>query len=162
MTTPEFTGGALDNSIKPLRSLFAWGMLAYAAVELFFTFLDWITPSTGSSFTARSYSADFADLFTIVLPIVAVLIATHISPVLAASRLIATVALLEYAVVLVFGALTFLIGLGYTFTGVNTARETVGAFSHIVFGLLGLALAALAGYGVLRVFTALGGRLPTR
>ncbi len=160
MTTPESTGGPAGG-IKPLRPLFAWALLGYAALSLFFTFLAWVIPvGSGDSFTQRSYFADFADLITVGMPLLAVLIATHVAPMLAGSKLMTLVALVEYAVMLFFGVLVFLVGLGYGFQNVDTASETVTALSHIVFRLAGLGFAALAAYAVLRVFTGLGGRLP--
>lgn len=154
MNTPT-TG----NAVKELRPLFAWALVGYIALHLLFAFLIWIAP-TGGTFASRSRFADFVTLFTIALPLLAVLIATQIDPVLAAAKFIAGIALIEYAVAAVFGVLTFLIGLGYVFTSVNSAGSALGAFRYLVMGALELGILTLAGYAVLRVFQSLGGRVP--
>lgn len=155
LSTPT-TGTA----VKALRPLFAWGLVGYVAVYLFFAFLGWIIPSGHDTFSSRAYFAGFVDLYTIVLPLLAVLIAAQIEPVLPAAKLIAGIALLEYAVALFFGVITFLIGLAYAFSGVDSFAESIGALRHFVMSILELGFLALAGYAVLRVFQSLGGRLP--
>jgi hypothetical protein len=154
MTTPT-TGSA----VKALRPLFTWALLAYFAAYLVFEFLRWIVPSPSDTFTSAAYSAGFADLFPIALPLLAILIATQMEPVLPGAKLIAGIALIEYAVALFFGVITFLIGLGYAF-GIDNFSDVIEAMSYLITGLLRLGLLALAGYAVLRVFTALGGKLP--
>jgi hypothetical protein len=154
MNTPS-----TDTAVKALRPLFAWALVGYVALQLFFAFLFWITP-TGGTFGSRARSADLVSLYTIVLPLLAVLIATQIQPVLSASKFIAGIALIEYAIALVLGVITFLIGLAYAFTSINSTGAAVGAFRYMVFGTFELAFLALAGYAVLRVFRSLGGRVP--
>ena len=78
MTTPVTTSA--DQSIKPLRLLFTLGLLGYVALHLGFQFLHWIMPADHSTLISRSQSAGFLDLFLMTLPLVAVLIATHIGP----------------------------------------------------------------------------------
>ncbi|MEV4410654.1 hypothetical protein [Catellatospora sp. NPDC049609] len=160
MTTPVTTGAA--QSVKPLRLLFALALLGYTALHLGFKLLIWIIPAMGTTLVSRSQSAGFLDLFVMSFPLVAVLIATHVAPPLPAAKLLTVVALVEYAVSVFFGAITFLIGLG-GLGYVDTFPETVDAFGHIVLTVARLGLVALAGYAVLRVFLALGGRisLPT-
>lgn len=158
MNTPTPASDSVSTSIKPLRPLFVWALLGFAALSLVFTFLDWLIPSN-DTLASRSYVADFVDLYTVAFPLVAVLIATQIAPVLAGSKLFALIALAEYAAVLFFGAITFLIGLGYAFTTVDNLNESIGALGHIVFAVFELGIAAMSGYAVLRVFTALGGKL---
>jgi hypothetical protein len=160
MNAPTPAGDSVSDSIKPLRPLFVWALLGFAALSLVFTFLDWLIPSN-DTLASRSYFADFVDLYTVAFPLVAILIATQIAPALAASKVFALIALAEYAAVLFFGAITFLIGLGYAFTTVDNLNESVGALGHIVFGVFELGIAALSAYAVLRVFTALGGKLPS-
>lgn len=148
-----------ENAVKGLRSLFAWALVGYVALHLLFAFLFWITP-TGGTFASRSRGADFVSLYTIALPLLAVLIATYVYPVLSAAKFIAGIALLEYAVAAAFGVLTFLIGLAYAFTSINSAGGALGAFRYMVMGAAELAILALAGYAVLRVYQSLGGRIP--
>lgn len=148
-----------DAAVKALRPLFSWALVGYVALHLLFAFLFWIAP-TGGSFGARARSADFVSIYTIALPLLAVLIAIHVYPILPASKFIAGIALIEYAVALLFGVITFLIGLGYAFSSADTAGGVLGAFRYMVMGAFGLAFLALAGYAVLRAFQSLGGRLP--
>jgi hypothetical protein len=80
--------------------------------------------------------------------------------VLSASKFIAGIALIEYAVSAVFGVLTFLIGLAYAFSSINSAGAALGAFRFMVIGAAELAILALAGYATMRVFQSFGGRVP--
>jgi hypothetical protein len=146
MNTPT-----LGNAVKALRPLFAWALVGYVALYLVFAFLSWLVGS--GTFTVRSYNADFVNLYTIVLPLLAVLVATQIEPVLDISKFIAGIALIEYAVALFFGVITFLIGLVHGFDGFD-------AFRHTVMNLVALGFLALAGYAVARVYLAVGGQLP--
>ncbi|MEU8080524.1 hypothetical protein AB0B31_34330 [Catellatospora citrea] len=156
MTTPATTSA--DQSIKPLRLLFTLALLGYVALHLGFQFLRWILPAENTTLISRSQSAGFLDLFLLALPLVAVLIASHVAPQLAGSKIFALVALIEYAVAIVFGGITFLIGLG-GLGWVDTFPETIDALGHVVLTVARLGLVALAGYAVLRVFLALGGRV---
>lgn len=96
---------------KPLRELAALALLGANAVFLFVGLLRFIAPNGYGSFTDRAGSAflAFIGLEAVGLPLLAVLLATHISPVLAKAKLITQVALIEYAVSAVFGTLTMLI-----------------------------------------------------
>lgn len=157
MTTPS----SPESAVKALRPLFAWALLGYVALHLAFEFFAWLVPSRHESFASRSYYADFVGLYTIALPLLAVLIATQITPVLGAGKIMAVVALAEYAFALFFGVITFLIGLGYAFTFAETSAATAfGGLRHLVMSTAELAILALAAYAVLRVFTSLGGKLP--
>ncbi|GAB4058800.1 hypothetical protein [Catellatospora paridis] len=156
MTTPVTTSA--DQSLKPLRLLFTLALLGYVALYLGFQFLRWILPAENTTLISRSQSAGFLDLLLMAFPLVAVLIATHVAPQLAGSKIFALVALIEYAAAIVFGGVTFLIGLG-GLGWVDTFPETIDALGHVVLTIARLGLVALAGYGVLRVFLALGGRV---
>ncbi|MFF0150528.1 hypothetical protein [Micromonospora sp. NPDC005203] len=94
---------------KPLRELAALALLGANAVFLFVGLLRWIAPD--GSFTDRSGSASetFVGLAAVALPLLAVLLATHISPVVPKAKLITQVALGEYGVSAIFGTLTLLI-----------------------------------------------------
>lgn len=160
MTTPSETSGSpAGNAIKSLRPLFVWAMLGYVALTLFFQFFDWLLPD-GGTFASRSYYADFADLFTIVLPLLAVLLAAVVQPSLSIAKLASLVALGLLAFTLFFDGITFLIGLGYAFNRADVnASELFSAFGHVVFGLIDLVWVALAAFGVFKIFTAIGGKL---
>jgi hypothetical protein len=141
--------------IGPLRPLFAWALLGYAALEIFFTFVNWFKP-TGGSFTARAQGADFTTLVSIGFPLLAVLIATQLKPVLGLARLVTLVALGELAAVLVLGTLAFLIGM-------PNAVFRDNAFSmgtYVIFSLAGLAFAALAAFAGLRALGVTTPKLP--
>ncbi|MGI5525579.1 hypothetical protein ACQEUX_32200 [Micromonospora sp. CA-259024] len=96
---------------KPLRELAALALLGANAVFLFVGLLRLIAPNDYSSFTDRAGSAFYAfiGIEAVGLPLLAVLLATHISPVLPKAKLITQVALGEYAVSALFGTLTMLI-----------------------------------------------------
>ncbi|MET8088990.1 hypothetical protein [Micromonospora sp. NPDC005220] len=96
---------------KPLRELAALALLGANAVFLFVGLLRLIAPNDDSSFTDRAGSAfdAFIGVEAVGLPLLAVLLATHISPVLAKAKLITQAALIEYAVSALFGTLTMLI-----------------------------------------------------
>jgi hypothetical protein len=80
--------------------------------------------------------------------------------VLQIAKFIAGIALIEYAFALLFGALTFLIGLANVFGRFPNGSAALNAFRYLVMGVAELGLTALAAYAVLRVFLSLGGRLP--
>jgi hypothetical protein len=150
-------------------------MVLFVAVSEFFAFLSWVVPNdsgASTSFSARSIlaSAGFLSIVLMALPIVAVLVVAKVAPALAASRMIATVALIEYGVSVAFGLITLLIGLGSVFdTGSPTSP--IGGFTlgtaaglsgtqYLIQGLAALALIAAAGYMTFGIFTQLGGRMP--
>lgn len=151
------------------RALAIWVMLAYAALLLFFGFLAWIFPSSAISFPARSNGAfgEFVSTLTIALPVLAVLLAVHIEPALPESRLVAFIALIEYAFALLFGVITFLVGLGYAFGNLDdpdgalySFGEALAGIGYLAIGLVKIALMAVAALIVYRAYTGLGGRLP--
>ncbi|WP_258401066.1 hypothetical protein, partial [Micromonospora saelicesensis] len=96
---------------KPLRELAALALLGANAVFLFVGLLRLIAPNDYSSFTDRAGSAFYAfvGVEAVGLPLLAVLLATHISPVVAKAKLITQAAVIEYAVSALFGTLTMLI-----------------------------------------------------
>jgi len=142
--------------LSPLRPLFAWALLGYAAIEIFFTLAGWLNPASEIGFSTRARSADFTTLISIGFPLLAVLIATQIQPVLGLARLVTVVALGELAAVLVLGSLAFLIGL-------PNAVLRISAFSmgsYTIFSVAGLAFAALAGFACLRALGVATPKLP--
>jgi hypothetical protein len=157
MTTPNPARAAFSSP----RTLAAWALVAYAALHLLFSFFDWLLPGDGR-FIDRSAGAGFTNLFVMAMPVVAVLIAVYLAPPLNAAKLLTTVALLEYAVSLVFGVLAWLIGFASVFDGGlnNSLNNAFDALRYLVMGFADLALIAVAAYVVYRAFTQLGGRLP--
>jgi hypothetical protein len=141
------------------RSLAAWALVGYTALHLMFSFFDWVLPD-GGTFAGRSAAADFRSLFVMAMPLVAVLLAVHVSPPLDQAKLISAVALVEYAVSLLFGLFTLLIGLGAVFDGsMRYANFVFDAMSYLVLGIAGLALIAVAAWVALRAFTQSGGTI---
>ena len=138
------------------RQLAAFALVGYAGLYLFLTFLNWVVPEAFGTFASRSAAAsrDFTSLVVIALPVLAVLLAAAIDPPVPAARLIATIAVIEYVVLLFFGALTFLIGLG----GLGGA-DGVDVISYLLLGLGQLGLAAVAGLVAYQAWTRLGGSL---
>jgi hypothetical protein len=160
MTSPTIGGSP--------RVLAVWAMLGYAGLALVFAFLDWIFPSSPVTFASRSYADfdSFVNVFTMALPVLAVLLAVHVEPGLAGARLMATVALVEYALVLLFGVVTLLVGLGVAFSDYpNNALYSFGraldGLGYFILGVGELILVAVATLVVYRAYTALGGRLTT-
>jgi hypothetical protein len=147
-------------AVKAVRPLFAWALVAYIALDLMFAFLGWFVALLAGNGRQQAHYSDFVNLLTIGLPLLAVLVAAQIDPVLQIARFIAGIALIEYAFALLFGALTFLIGLTNVFGRFPNASAALGAFRYLVMGVAELGFMVLAAYAVLRVFLALGGRRP--
>ncbi|MBX6749166.1 MAG: hypothetical protein IRY85_05745 [Micromonosporaceae bacterium] len=151
MTTPNPRG-----LLAAPRQLAAWALIGYAGLHLFIAFLNWVAPRQFQTFAERSASAcgTLTSLVELALPVVAVLIATWGDAPVAQARLIATIALVEYVVVLFLGALTFLIGLA-GFVNVN-GLDVLG---YLLLGLGRLGLALIAGLVAYQTWTRLGGSL---
>jgi hypothetical protein len=98
---------------NPLREPVALVLLGANALLLFVGLIRLLTPGIIDTFTGRAWSAfgSFVGVESIVLPVLAVLLATHLSPVLPKAKLITQVALGEYAAAAGLGVLTFLIAL---------------------------------------------------
>jgi len=158
MTTPTpSTGTSAARMLSSPRNLAAWALVGYVALFLFFEFFQWILP--GGSFSTRSANADFRSILIMGLPVLAVVLAVHVAPVVAGARLIAAIALLEYAVAVFFGLITLLIGLGAVFDRVDSASDSIGALGYLVLGLAELGLIAIAALVVWRAYSGLGGTL---
>ncbi|MFG1673216.1 hypothetical protein [Micromonospora sp. NPDC049282] len=158
MTSPAepASGDAAQASqlTKPLRELAALVLLGANAVLLFVALLRLLVPADDySTFSGRAGSAFFAfvGLEATVLPLLAVLLATHVRPVLPRAKLITQVALVEYAVSAVFGALTFLSWL----VGRLADGEVLDAFLGLLTRVAWLAIFAVAGYVVFKIWRTL-------
>lgn len=97
---------------KPLRELIALVLLGANALFLFTGLLDlffgW--PGTGFDDRAEAVYPSFAGASAISFPMLAVLLATHVRPVVGRARLLVQGALVEYAVSLLFGGIALLAG----------------------------------------------------
>lgn len=133
-----------------LRSLISWALLAYVAVIQFFAFLNWLIPAyDGDRFVGRSFgSADrFLSLFYVALIVVALLLAAGAAG--ATGKLMATIALIELAFMLVFGLLSWLIGLGDAFDGSDRTRGALIGLEYLVANPLAAVIIALAALWVM-------------
>jgi hypothetical protein len=148
MTTPSTARGWTEAP----RLVAAWALVGYAGAHLAFAFFDWLLPSN-DTMAERSAGANFTNLVELAMPVVAVLLATQVQPTLPRAKAIAAVALVEYAVVLVFGLIAWLVGVGAVADGpFGNANRT--------FDVLGYFVAAVAALATYRAFTRLGGALP--
>jgi hypothetical protein len=154
MTAPQHPVGPGRRGLPGPRTLAAWALVSYVAVYLFVTFLVWLVP-TGGSLADRSAGVDFTSLLVMAMPVVAAVLAGYLAPPVPGARLLTIVALLEYAVALFFGIITFLLGLTSTFREVLSAGGTIGTFRYVVLGLAELGLVAVAAYVTFVAFTRL-------
>jgi hypothetical protein len=165
MTTPTPAGGFVGTAAASVRTLAVWALLGYAAVVLLFAFFDWLLPSDPRGFSARSADAGFVSVVTMAAPVLAVLLAAYIARPLSVTRLAAFIALIEYAVVLLFGGLALLIGLPAAFDlpgGGYAVGGALDALGYLVIGLVELAVVAIAALAVWRVYVDFGGQVPLR
>ncbi|MEH0973904.1 hypothetical protein V6U77_22515 [Micromonospora sp. CPCC 205546] len=138
---------------KPLRELAAFVLLGANAVFLFVGLIRLATPTEYSTFGGRAGSAFFAfiGVEAVFLPLLAVLLATHVKPPVPKAKLITQVALGEYAVSALFGGLTFLV-----WTVDRLAEgEILDAFLGLLSRVAWLALFAVAAYVVFKVWRTL-------
>ncbi len=127
-------GHAVPMTTAAPRQLAAWGLVVYTGLYLVFVFFNWVLPD-GRYFGARSASANFTALVELALPLAATLLATGagLATAVPAARLITAIALVEYAVAIVAGALAWLIGLGSV--GGDNANATFDALAYAILGL---------------------------
>ncbi|GIF53021.1 hypothetical protein DFJ67_1041 [Asanoa ferruginea] len=96
---------------KPWRELIALVLVGANAVLLFVGLIDLLVPySANVGFSSRAGGSffDFVGIEAIVLPLLAVLLATHLKPAVPRAKLVTQVALAEYAVSAVFGVIALL------------------------------------------------------
>ncbi|MFG1828484.1 hypothetical protein [Micromonospora chersina] len=139
---------------KPLRELAALVLLGANAVLLFVGLLRLLVPVDDySTFSGRAGSTffTFVGLESTALPVLAVLLATHVRPVLPKAKLITQVALIEYAVSAAFGALTFLIWM----VGRLADGEVLDAFLGLLTRVAWLAVFAIAAFVVFKLWRTL-------
>lgn len=161
-TEPGRSGVSLARGVtEGMRYLAACALLAGNGVLLFlgvsnllFVVSGWVT-----QFGARSELVfdTFAGPVAIALPLLAMLLATHVHSVLPQARTILQVALIEYAVSGFFGVITYL---GAFAEGVFSVRSTVNGLISRAVWLAFLAIAAVAVYRVYRALFPPMPRLP--
>ncbi len=112
MRTHAVTASEMRAATRPLRPAAIMALLAGNAIlllvgvgQLLFARVDW-----AAGFGLRSTQAFplLAGPTAIALPLAAILLATHVEPVLASARLITAVAVAQFGVSLVFGGITYL------------------------------------------------------
>ncbi|WP_405094451.1 hypothetical protein [Micromonospora sp. NBC_01412] len=137
----------------PLRELIAFVLLGANAVLLFVGLIQLLAPTDYSTFYSRAGSSffSFAGLEATVLPVLAVLLATHVAPVVPRARLITQVALGQYAFGALLGVLTLLI---WTVDRLAKA-EVLDAFLGLLTRIVWLAIFATAAFVVVRIWRAL-------
>ncbi|RKR90321.1 hypothetical protein BDK92_4691 [Micromonospora pisi] len=132
---------------QPLREPAALVLVGANALLLLVAVINLLVPrGEGDEFTRRAGDSfgDFVGLTTILLPLLAVLLATHIQPVVGQAKLITQVALVEYAVSAFFWVVTMLAWL----VGALAEGEFRLAFTGLLAQLALLAVFAVAAYVV--------------
>ncbi len=139
--------------IKPLRELAALVLVGANAVLLFGALLELAIPTGYGSFTLRAGVAyyHFFGIQAIVLPLLAVLLATYAQPPVGRARVITLAALAEYGVCALFGGITVLVWL--------IGGLVDGAFRDMLLGLLAraasIAIFGIAAFAVYRIWRTL-------
>ena len=150
---PDGTAAAARRVTAGMRELVATALLAGNAVFLFLGISDLLFVVSGwvGGFGARSQASFgiFVGPAAILLPLGAMLLATHLSPRLPHTRALLLAALAEYAVSAVFGLITYLGSFAY---GLFAVRET---FDGLLRRAVWLAFLTIAAAALWRVFRAL-------
>ncbi|MER7330144.1 MULTISPECIES: hypothetical protein [unclassified Micromonospora] len=138
---------------KPLRELAAFVLLGANAVFLFVGLIRLLTPTEYVPFAGRAGSAfsAFVGMEAAALPVLAVLLATHVRPTTPKAKLITQVALGEYAFSALLGALTFLV---WT-VDLLAAGEVLEAFTGLLVRVAWLALLGLGAFVVFKIWRTL-------
>jgi hypothetical protein len=153
-STPPTGDTEASQFTKPLRELAAFVLLAGNAVLLFLsiTSLIFVVDGWASEFGRRAADTyyGFVGQTSILVPLIAMLIATHIRPPVRHARTITLAALAEFLVSAFFGVVTF-IG-AFAEDVANGRGSTVRfIFENLITRTVWLAFFALAGYVVWRV-----------
>ncbi|WP_018348030.1 hypothetical protein [Longispora albida] len=150
---------------KPYRQIAALVLLAVAGLHLLLGVFGLLVVTEGwaDTFTSRAFSGfgDFVSLLVIALPFVAVLIATHVKPVTENAKVVTLVALIEYAVALLFGLITLVLGTihaldvsgSYSEVTGTTVGDTLSVIYQVFGRLASLALLGFAAFLVFRVYS---------
>ncbi|MFC7544791.1 hypothetical protein [Plantactinospora sp. GCM10030261] len=140
--------------IAPLRELAAVVLVGANALLLFVALIDLLIPvSGGPVFSSRVGGAffDFVGLTAIVLPLVAVLLATIPQPPVGRAKLITQAAAVEYAVSAVFAVISFLVWM------VNSLADLAfrALFTGVLVRTAFLTVFGIAAFAVYRVWRTL-------
>jgi hypothetical protein len=151
----------------PLRQPAAFVLLAanglillFAITDLFVIMEDW-----PANFLARAGGSfvDFVGIVSIGFPLLAVLLATHVKPRVRQARLVTVVALVEYGVSALFGALCLLVDFLHSVTnseltfGIGPTRR---AFEDFLVRAGEFAVLAIAAFAVFQLFQGLYSSTP--
>ncbi|MDG4820955.1 hypothetical protein O7635_03690 [Asanoa sp. WMMD1127] len=139
---------------KPWRELIALVLVGANAVLLFVGLIDLLVPySANVGFSSRAGGSffDFVGIEAIVLPLVAVLLATHIKPPVPRAKLITQAALIEYAVSAVFGVIALLAWL----FGSLVDGEVRAAFTGLLVRVAYAGIFAVAGFLIYKIWRTL-------
>ncbi len=138
---------------EPMRQLVATALLAGNGVFLFLGISDLLFVVTGwaGQFGVRSAATfdSFAGPVAIALPLLAALLATHVTPALPQARIILLAALVEYGVSALFGVITYL---GAFAEGLFSVRAT---FDGLLGRAVWLAFLTIAVTAVYRIYRAM-------
>ncbi len=142
----------------PFREVAALILVGAAAVIIFVAFLNlfFIIDGFASTFGLRAeeeYGA-FVGIPTIAFPLGAVMLATHIKPVVARAKLITLVALIEYGVAALFGVICLFASFIHEVSGgpFGQSGSIRTGFFNLLDNLVSLGLLAFAGFLVLRIW----------
>jgi hypothetical protein len=139
---------------KPWRELIALVLVGANAVLLFVGLIDLLVPySANVGFSSRAGGSffDFAGIEAIVLPLLAVLLATHLKPAVPRAKLVTQVALAEYAVSAVFGVIALLAWL----FGSLVDGEVRAAFTGLLVRIAYAGIFAAAAFLIFKVWRTL-------
>jgi hypothetical protein len=154
-STPPSSGEKSASQFTlPLREIAALVLVGATALLLLVGLIKLLIPGDfRPSFLDRASASfdDFIGLDKILFPLLAVLLANHMRPVLGRAKLITEVALIEYAVSAFFGVIFGLL-IGFSNTAGNSVRTAFEALlAHVAYA----AVLGVAGYAVFRVWQGL-------
>jgi hypothetical protein len=146
------------SATAPLRE---WGALIAVVATLallFFTLIALLFDNFGGSILGNDFSAradglfnDFVGPVSIFLPLVGVLLATHVKPAVAKGKLITLLAVISYGAAALFGLICMLAGF-IDSVGKDIPGAVVHSFILLLERLVAMGLLGFAGFVVLRVF----------
>lgn len=137
---------------KPLRELAAAVLVGANALLLFVGLINMLIPYSGDDTVTRRAAGgffDFVGLPAILLPLLAVLLATHVQPPVNRAKLITQVAVVEYAVSAVLAVFCFFFWLIGSLADAAFRDAFTGLLSRLAY-LAIFAVAAVAVYKVWR------------
>jgi hypothetical protein len=133
----------------PLREWGALLLVVATAALLFLTLIELLVINTAVPFgdRASAYFLQFVGPEVVVFPVLAVILATHVKPVVPKAKVITLLALIDYGFAALMGLITLFAGFVQAVSGSAT-----DAFVTLLVGLVWLALLGFAGFVVLRVY----------